>query len=98
MSAAGVWNLVVNSPMGEQSSTLTLEGDGAALSGTMTGAGGQSTVENGREDGDAVSWTADITSPMALTLEFSGKVEGDAMTGKVKLGMFGESGFQGTRA
>ena len=35
---------------------------------------------------------------MALTLEFSGKVEGDAMTGKVKLGMFGESGFQGTRA
>jgi hypothetical protein len=34
---------------------------------------------------------------MALTLEFSATVEGDSMTGTVKLGMFGDAPMSGTR-
>jgi hypothetical protein len=35
---------------------------------------------------------------MPMTLEFSGTVDGDNMTGEVKLGMFGTQSFSGTRA
>ena len=33
-----------------------------------------------------------------MTLEFSATVDGDAITGTVKLGAFGEAEFSGTRA
>jgi hypothetical protein len=39
-----------------------------------------------------------ITQPMPLTLEFSGAVDGNAMSGTVQLGMFGSSPFRATRA
>ena len=77
--------------------TLNLAAEGARLTGTLRGGGGEATVENGTVDGDAIAWTAEITSPMTLKLEFSGAVDGDTMSGKVKLGMFGESTFSGTR-
>jgi hypothetical protein len=35
---------------------------------------------------------------MEMTLEFTGAVEGDQMTGTVKLGAFGDSQFSGSRA
>jgi hypothetical protein len=35
---------------------------------------------------------------MPMTPEFKGKVDGDAMSGSVKLGMFGETSFTGVRA
>jgi len=49
-------------------------------------------------DGNAVTWKASISKPMPLTLEFSGTVDGDTMTGSVKLGMFGTQSFSGVRA
>jgi hypothetical protein len=39
-----------------------------------------------------------ITQPMPLTLDFSGTIDGDAMSGTVQLGMFGSSPFRATRA
>jgi hypothetical protein len=35
---------------------------------------------------------------MALTLEYSGTIDGDKITGSMKIGMFGTSSFTGTRA
>ena len=68
MSIDGVWNLVIKSPMGEQKSTLTTKAQGSNLTGSMSGAGGQSELDNGKVDGDQVSWSAKITSPIPLTL------------------------------
>jgi hypothetical protein len=48
-------------------------------------------------DGNAVSWSAKISSPMPLTLDFSGAVEGDKMSGSVKAGAFGSFPFTGNR-
>ena len=98
MSIDGAWNLVIKSPMGDQRSTLTAKADGATLSGTMSGPAGQSEVENGKVDGGQVSWSAKITSPMPLTLEFAGAVSGDSLSGSVKLGAFGSAPFTGERA
>ena len=98
MSANGTWNTTINTPMGAQNGTLELNVDGDDLSGKMSSPQGEMAIENGAIDGDTLSWKAAITAPMPMTLEFSATVDGDAITGTVKLGAFGEAEFSGTRA
>lgn len=98
MAVDGKWNLKIKTPMGEQSGVLELKADGAALSGTMTGNMGAVQIENGSVAGDAVKWSAKVTSPMPIQLDFDGKVDGDQLSGSVKLGAFGSSTFSGARA
>ena len=98
MSANGTWNTTINTPMGAQNGTLELNVDGSDLSGKMSSPQGEMAIENGAIDGDSLSWKAAITASMPMTLEFSATVDGDAITGTVKLGAFGEAEFSGTRA
>ena len=93
----GVWETTVNSPMGQQKATLTLKSDGASLSGTMAGNQGTLDLFDGSVDGDSAKWKANMTSPMPLTLEFDAKVDGDEISGNVKLGAFGNASFTGKR-
>jgi hypothetical protein len=55
-------------------------------------------IANGKADGNNVSWSISITSPMPMTLEHSGAVDGDKISGNVKAGAFGSFPFSGTRA
>jgi len=48
-------------------------------------------------DGNNVSWKMAITTPMPMTLEFTGVVDGDNISGSVKAGSFGSFPFSGTR-
>jgi len=98
MAIDGKWNLVIKTPMGEQTGVLTLKQEGDVLTGEMTGPAGAAPVENGRVDGDKLLWEAKVTSPMPLTLEFEGAEEGGNLSGSVKLGAFGSSTFSGTPA
>ena len=93
----GVWETTVNSPMGQQKATLTLKSDGTSLSGTMAGNQGTLDLFDGSVDGDSAKWKANMTSPMPLTLEFDPKVDGDEISGNVKLGAFGNASFNGKR-
>ena len=94
----GKWNVTMNTPMGAQQGVLDLTTEGDTLTGTMTGQQGTMELQNGKVDGDTVTWTADLTQPMPVKLEFTGKVEGDQIAGDVVLGPFGKSTFEGTRA
>lgn len=99
-NAAGQWNCVVKSPLGEQQSVLTVtdNGDGT-WSGTNAGAMGALDCNNGKFEGDdKISWTMDMKVPMPMLLECEATVDGDSLTGGVKAGMFGTSPMTGTRA
>jgi hypothetical protein len=99
MAVDGTWNLVVNTPMGAQESTLVIQSDGGTLAGTQSGGSGEGRpIEEGTVDGNDITWKASISKPMPMTLEFSGTVDGDTITGSVKLGMFGSASFSGNRA
>ena len=98
MSADGTWNTTMNTPMGAQQGTLELATDGSSLTGKLGGPQGEIEIQDGTVDGDNLSWKADITSPMAMTLEFTATVSGDEISGDVKLGSFGNATFTGTRA
>jgi hypothetical protein len=98
MAVDGKWEITINSPMGAQKASLDLKADGNALSGTQTAMQGTQPLANGKIDGNALSWSASITSPMPMTLEFTGTVEGDKLSGSVKAGAFGSFPFSGGRA
>ena len=98
MSADGTWNTTINSPMGAQSGTLTLQTSGATLTGKMSGAQGEIALTDGTVDGNKLTWKAAMTSPMPITLEFSATIDGDKISGNVNLGAFGTATLTGTRA
>ena len=98
MSADGSWDCTINSPMGAQKATLTLVTDGVNLSGTMAGDQGTQEFSGGTVDGDNLVWEVQMTSPMPMTLEISATVNGDEISGNVKLGAFGNATFEGSRA
>ena len=96
-NADGVWETVTNTPVGQQKATMTLATAGDTLTGTLSGAQGTITIQEGKVDGDRLTWKADITNPMPMTLSFSARVAGDAIRGNVDLGAFGNAAFEGKR-
>ena len=98
MSVDGKWNIVINSPMGAQKATLELKAEGNTLTGTQAAAQGSMPIANGKVDGNTIGWAVSITSPMPMTLEFSGAVDGNKVSGNVKAGAFGSFPWSGERA
>ncbi len=97
MSAAdGTWKITINTPMGSQEVTAEIKTNGDTFTGKTSGRMGDSEV-SGKVAGDTLSWSAAITQPMPMTLEFEATVNGDAMTGNVKLGAFGNAPLSGVR-
>jgi len=98
MSIDGKWNIVVKSPMGEQKSVLTFKQEGNTLTGSGEAQGNSQAIQDGKIDGNNVSWKVSITTPFPMTLEFGGTLAGDALSGKVKAGSFGSFDWSGARA
>ena len=97
MAIDGKWEITINSPMGAQKAQLDVKADGATLTGTQTAQGNTQALANGKVDGSKLSWSANITNPMPMTLEFSGAVDGEKISGSVKAGAFGSFPFSGAK-
>ncbi len=98
MSAAGTWNVTMQTPIGDRKATLTLQIAGGGLTGTLTGDEGSATdIYDGKADGSTASWKADIKNPMPLTLAFTASVDGDKIAGTVSAGAIGSWPFSGSR-
>jgi hypothetical protein len=91
MAADGNWNLVIETPMGERQATLSVKTEGSLLTGSQSAEGRSMDIFDGAANGNEVSWKVSITDPMDMTLGFAGAVEGDRMSGSVKLGPFGDA-------
>ena len=97
MAVDGTWNLTMETPMGERKTTLEAKTEGGTLTGQQSAEGNSTAIYDGTVTGNDVAWKVDISQPMELTLEFAGAVDGDTMTGSVKLGMFGTAPFTAAR-
>jgi hypothetical protein len=98
MAVDGNWTLTMNTPMGERTASLSLKSSGGTLTGTQAAEGNSAEIFDGAVNGDDVSWKVSITSPMPLTLEFTGKVAGESISGDMGIGFMGSFPFTGTRA
>ena len=98
MAVDGNWKISMETPLGTREAQLALKSSGGALSGTMAGEAGSTDIYDGSVSGDSLAFKVDIAQPMPLTLEFSAAIDGDRMSGSVKLGMFGDAPLTGSRA
>jgi hypothetical protein len=97
MSVAGTYEVSVKSPMGDQSGTFTVIVDDDSFSGSLNGGMGSMDVAGGTVSGNTLSWKMDMKVPMPMTLDCTATVDGDAMTGNVKAGVFGSMPLTGKR-
>jgi carbon-monoxide dehydrogenase large subunit len=92
----GDWQMTLATPMGAQVMTGHFETSGSALTGYLTSEQGRQdfagTIEAGR-----LKFDLKVEQPMKITLKYDLLVEGDAISGKVKMGMFGSSKLTGQR-
>jgi hypothetical protein len=98
MAADGNWSLIINTPMGERRSILSVKTDGGAFKGSQLTDGNSTEIFDGTVNGNEVSWKVSITEPMQMTLEFTGTINGEKLSGNVTLGTFGTASFSGTRS
>ena len=91
----GSWSMDVD--LGGQGGTAAFEleeGEGGTLTGTYTGALGNSAV-SGTVKGMAVEFSFDS---QAGKVTYKGTVSGDSMTGTCNYGMVGEGTFEGAKS
>lgn len=98
MSVAGTYDVVIQTPMGDQKGTFTVKPNGDSFSGSVSSAMlGSMDISGGRVNGNRISWTMDMSVPMPMTLEGEATVDGDAISGAVKAGAFGSLALSGRR-
>jgi carbon-monoxide dehydrogenase large subunit len=93
----GLWKMAISSPMGGQEMTARFVADGAVLTGELMSAQGDQAFA-GTIEGDRLRWEMKLTKPMKITLKYDLGVDGDRITGKVKMGMFGSGKVTAERA
>lgn len=83
------WNLVLKAPNGEQRSVLTLKSEGDVLTGTIANDSfGVQEIEDGKFDGENLTWKSKITKPLKLTLTYVATVDANnVITGHAKAAM-----------
>lgn len=84
-NVAGKWEMSWEGPRGPQTSTLTLEQDGANLKGTMSGRRGDTPI-TGTVKGKNVTIVVERETPQGkFTQEFKGTVDGASMKGTLTM-------------
>jgi hypothetical protein len=101
MSAAGTWNMTIDTPIGKQHATLVLiQGADGSWSGTSESldSGEKGELTDVTVAGNDVSWHQTVTKPMKLNLKCTVTIDGDKLSGKAKAGMFPAVTMTGERA
>ncbi len=94
---SGAYECITKSPMGDQKSVFTVNVDGDSFTGQNAGAMGMLDVEDGRVDGNTLTWKMQMKVPMPMTLDCTATIDGDALTGTVNAGMFGSMAMTGSK-
>jgi hypothetical protein len=96
-NVSGTWTLTVESPMGANESTATFEQSAGTLSGKIASERGEAPL-SGTINNSTVAFSININvQGQALKIDYTGEVTGDAMSGTVKFGDFGEGKWSGKR-
>jgi carbon-monoxide dehydrogenase large subunit len=94
--ADGLWKMAITAAMGGQEMTARFQTQGEVLTGTLFSEMGDQDF-SGTIKGDTLKWEMKVTKPVSLTLKYDLQVEGDRLSGKVKMGVFGAAKVSGER-
>jgi hypothetical protein len=95
--AHGRWNVTIKTPIGDRSGVLDLKVEGNRLTGSLSDGEHHAVLNDGRIDGNRLSWSAKIEKPMRLNFKFSAVVDADRISGSAR-NLLGTATFSGVRA
>ena len=74
----GKWSYEMQGKNGPMTANMNLKADGAKLTGTVSGRGGETEISDGKVDGDSISFTVvrEFNGNKIVT-KYNGKVSGD---------------------
>lgn len=79
----GKWTATMQTPNGSREVTYNLKADGSKLTGTYAGRQGDREIENGKVDGENVSWEQSMGE---RKLVYKGKIAGDEIKVSTQFG------------
>ena len=83
---SGKWNGKVETPNGSRDVNMTFKVEGSTLTGTVSGRQSDSPIENGKIDGDNVSFTVTRKfNDMEIKTNYTGKISGESINLKYKM-------------
>ncbi|RVX38761.1 hypothetical protein EDD27_1085 [Nonomuraea polychroma] len=97
MSADGDWKITTHTPRGDFDWFISIVTTGESFTGTLDIVEDKMTLDEGRIDGNELTWTSTMKKPRVLKFTARATVEGDEITGEFKMGMFGNRPFEGRR-
>jgi imidazolonepropionase-like amidohydrolase len=94
----GTWDITISTPQGDQQVTLTAAQSGSTFTGSMTSQMGSMPIEGGQVEGRRVAWSMMLTmGGQSMTVNYSGEVDGNRISGTAALGEFGSFSFRGEK-
>lgn len=98
MSVTGTWKIALQTPMGVKNGIITINEEGDAYTGTMTGPTGKiQELKDLAVNGNRFTCKGKVDAPVgAMSVTINGKADGDAMNGKMKM-LMGAMKFTGER-
>ena len=94
---AGTWDVTIDTPIGTMAVVFDITEDDGAIRGTARSDAEEVEFLNPVAEGNRLTWTQNVTTPMKLTLTFEIDVEGDSLSGTSKAGFFPASKVHGNR-
>ncbi|WP_202410421.1 xanthine dehydrogenase family protein molybdopterin-binding subunit [Pseudomaricurvus sp. HS19] len=93
----GDWKMILSTPMGPQEMQGHFETSGDNLSGYLSSPEGQMEFTGSVVNGNNLVFDLKVTKPMKITLKYNLLIDGDKISGKCKMGIFGSAKLTGER-
>jgi hypothetical protein len=95
---AGTWDVTLDTLIGKMEVVFEITEQDGVIHGIARSDAETVDFLDAVADGNRLTWTQVVTTPMRLTLKFDVTVEGDSMTGASRAGMFPASKVYGSRS
>lgn len=95
---AGSWNVTISTLIGDLIAVFNITDEDGVIGGTASTDAETVEILDAVADGNRLTWSQNVTTPMRLTLKFDVTVDGDTMTGTSKAGILPASKVNGRRS
>jgi hypothetical protein len=93
VDVSGTWDIAVETPQGTMALASTFKQEGEKLTGTQSSQMGDNTLEGTVKGADIAFAIVVNMQGQDLTISYTGKVDGDTMSGAIEFGTFGTSSW-----
>lgn len=99
VDASGVWNYTTETPQGNGSGVITINGTPGDYSGTITVSfnGSTNEIESVEVDGNNVTFSFKLNMGEEITVDISMEIDGDSFEGTLSVAAFGSFPMEGSK-